>query len=71
MIPSAKIASRPSDPPENRLSRPSTLLPTLLRLSLSGQAFVDPGRDAVGFEIDACLPSLSAQVHCANETGAP
>jgi len=34
-------------------------------------AFVDPGRDAVGFEIDACLPSLTAQVHCANEAGAP
>jgi hypothetical protein len=30
-------------------------------------AFVDPGRDAVGFEIDACLPSPSAQVHCAND----
>jgi hypothetical protein len=30
-------------------------------------AFVDPGRNAVGFEIDACLPSPSAQVHCAND----
>jgi len=34
-------------------------------------AFVDPGRDAVGFEIDACLPSPSAQVHCANDVAAP
>lgn len=33
-------------------------------------AFVDPGRDAVGFEIDACLPSLSARVHCANDAAA-
>jgi predicted Zn finger-like uncharacterized protein len=33
-------------------------------------AFVDPGRDAVGFEIDACLPTLSARVHCANDAAA-
>jgi predicted Zn finger-like uncharacterized protein len=33
-------------------------------------AFVDPGRAAVGFEIDACLPTLSAQVHCANDAAA-
>jgi len=30
-------------------------------------AFVDPGRDAVGFEIDACLPGPSARVRCAND----
>lgn len=33
-------------------------------------AFVDPGRDAVGFEIDACLPTPGAQVHCANDAAA-
>jgi hypothetical protein len=33
-------------------------------------AFVDPGRDAVGFEIDACLPALSTRVHCANDAAA-
>lgn len=33
-------------------------------------AFVDPGRDAVGFEIDACLPSVNARVHCANDGAA-
>ena len=33
-------------------------------------AFVDPGRAAVGFEIDACLPALSARVHCANDAAA-
>jgi predicted Zn finger-like uncharacterized protein len=30
-------------------------------------AFVDPGKNAVGFEIDACLPAPSARVHCAND----
>jgi predicted Zn finger-like uncharacterized protein len=30
-------------------------------------AFVDPGRDAVGFEIDACLVTASARVQCAND----
>ena len=33
-------------------------------------AFVDPGRAAVGFEIDACLPAPSARVHCANDAAA-
>jgi predicted Zn finger-like uncharacterized protein len=30
-------------------------------------AFVDPGKNAVGFEIDACLPAPSSRVHCAND----
>lgn len=29
--------------------------------------FKDPGRDAVGFEIDACLPTPEGRVACANE----
>jgi predicted Zn finger-like uncharacterized protein len=33
-------------------------------------AFVDPGKNAVGFEIDACLPGASARVHCANDAAA-
>ena len=33
-------------------------------------AFVDPGKNAVGFEIDACLPAASARVHCANDAAA-
>jgi predicted Zn finger-like uncharacterized protein len=33
-------------------------------------AFADPGRNAVGFEIDACLPAASTRVHCANDAAA-
>jgi predicted Zn finger-like uncharacterized protein len=29
--------------------------------------FVDPGQQAVGFEIDACLPSPEGQITCAND----
>jgi Protein of unknown function (DUF3426) len=29
--------------------------------------FKDPGRDAVGFEIDACLPTPEGRIACANE----
>jgi hypothetical protein len=32
--------------------------------------FIDPGKNAVGFEIDACLPTPSARVHCANDAAA-
>jgi hypothetical protein len=31
-------------------------------------AFVDPGREAVGFEIDACLQESGGAIHCANDT---
>jgi predicted Zn finger-like uncharacterized protein len=33
-------------------------------------AFVDPGANAVGFEIDACLPASGGGVACANDAGA-
>lgn len=33
--------------------------------------FKDPGRDAVGFEIDACLPTPEGRVACANEAPTP
>jgi hypothetical protein len=29
--------------------------------------FKDPGRDAVGFEIDACLPTPEGRIACAND----
>jgi hypothetical protein len=31
--------------------------------------FVDPGANAVGFEIDACLPASGGGVACANDAG--
>ncbi|HEU4626100.1 MAG TPA: zinc-ribbon and DUF3426 domain-containing protein [Steroidobacteraceae bacterium] len=31
-------------------------------------SFKDPGRDAVGFEIDACLPTPEGGIACANDT---
>ena len=33
-------------------------------------SFKDPGRDAVGFEIDACLPTPEGRIACANDTPA-
>src|ERR1700722_4523294 len=68
-----RLASRDVAPRAYLVGAPpaaDALLPAGERVDAQ-MAFVDPGRDAVGFEIDACLPSLSAQVHCANETGAP
>jgi hypothetical protein len=32
--------------------------------------FKDPGQDAVGFEIDACLPDAAGKINCANDTAA-
>jgi hypothetical protein len=47
----------------------ATFLPPGERVDAQ-MAFVDPGRAAVGFEIDACLPAPSARVHCANDAAA-
>ena len=33
-------------------------------------AFIDPGTNAVGFEIDACLPAPGGSIACANDAGA-
>jgi hypothetical protein len=33
-------------------------------------AFVDPGSNAVGFEIDACLPAPAGGIACANDAAA-
>jgi hypothetical protein len=63
-----RIAAR-DVPPGNYL--PSAIPPTAL-LS-AGQridaemAFVDPGANAVGFEIDACLPAPAGGIACAND----
>jgi predicted Zn finger-like uncharacterized protein len=67
-----RLASRDVAPRAYLVGAPAAdaLLPAGERVDAQ-MAFVDPGRDAVGFEIDACLPSLSAQVHCANEAGVP
>jgi predicted Zn finger-like uncharacterized protein len=67
-----RLASRDVAPRAYLVGAPTAdaLLPAGERVDAQ-MAFVDPGRDAVGFEIDACLPSLTAQVHCANEAGAP
>ncbi|MBS0417321.1 MAG: DUF3426 domain-containing protein [Proteobacteria bacterium] len=63
-----RIASR-DVPPKSYLPR---AIPSTSRLS-AGQridaemAFVDPGADAVGFEIDACLPAPGGGIACAND----
>jgi len=67
-----RLASRDVPPRAYLVGTPvtDTLLPAGERVDAQ-MAFVDPGRDAVGFEIDACLPTPSAQVHCANDAAAP
>ena len=35
----------------------------------SEMGFVDPGTNAVGFEIDACLPARGGGIACANDVG--
>jgi predicted Zn finger-like uncharacterized protein len=66
-----RLASRDVPPQAYMVGTPSTgvLLPAGERVDAQ-MAFVDPGRDAVGFEIDACLPAVSARVHCANDAAA-
>jgi predicted Zn finger-like uncharacterized protein len=66
-----RLASRDVAPQVYLVGTPpaSATLPAGERVDAE-MAFVDPGRDAVGFEIDACLASPSAQVHCANDAAA-
>jgi predicted Zn finger-like uncharacterized protein len=66
-----RLAWRDVPPPAymGGASAAGALLPAGERVDAQ-MVFVDPGRDAVGFEIDACLPTLSARVHCANEAAA-
>jgi len=45
---------------------PSALLSAGERIDAE-MGFVDPGANAVGFEIDACLPTRGGEVTCAND----
>jgi predicted Zn finger-like uncharacterized protein len=63
-----RIASR-DVPPQSYLPRaipPSSLLSAGQRIDAE-MAFVDPGSNAVGFEIDACLPAPGGGISCAND----
>jgi predicted Zn finger-like uncharacterized protein len=63
-----RIASR-DVPPQSYLPRAiprSSLLSAGQRIDAE-MAFVDPGSNAVGFEIDACLPSPEGGIACAND----
>jgi predicted Zn finger-like uncharacterized protein len=66
-----RIAAR-DVPPQSYLPRavpPSSFLSAGQRIDAE-MAFVDPGSSAVGFEIDACLPSPEGAIACANEPSA-
>ena len=63
-----RIAAR-DVPPGNYLPRSipaASLLSAGQRIDAE-MAFVDPGSNAVGFEIDACLPAPAGAVACAND----
>lgn len=63
-----RIASR-DVPPQSYLPRAipgSSLLSAGQRIDAE-MAFVDPGSNAVGFEIDACLPAPGGGISCAND----
>jgi predicted Zn finger-like uncharacterized protein len=63
-----RIAAR-DVPPVNYLPRaipPASLLSAGQRVDAE-MAFVDPGSNAVGFEIDACLPAPAGGIACAND----
>jgi predicted Zn finger-like uncharacterized protein len=66
-----RIAARDVGPP-SYLPRP---VPALKFLSAGERidaemGFVDPGANAVGFEIDACLPTSGGEVTCAGDAAA-
>jgi predicted Zn finger-like uncharacterized protein len=63
-----RIAAR-DVPPGNYLPRATAsigYLPAGQRIDAE-MAFVDPGSNAVGFEIDACLPAPAGGIACAND----
>jgi predicted Zn finger-like uncharacterized protein len=63
-----RIAAR-DVPPQSYLPRAipaSSLLSAGQRIDAE-MAFVDPGSNAVGFEIDACLPAPDGGIACAND----
>jgi hypothetical protein len=49
-----------------RATAATTFLPAGQRIDAE-MAFVDPGANAVGFEIDACLPAPAGGIACAND----
>lgn len=53
-----------------RAIRPESLLSAGERIDAE-MAFVDPGANAVGFEIDACLPAPAGGIACANDSVSP
>lgn len=62
-----RIASRDVPPEVYAPKRaPKTLLDADQRIDAE-VAFVDPGQNAVGFEIDACLPTAGGSIACAND----
>jgi predicted Zn finger-like uncharacterized protein len=64
-----RIAAR-DVPPKSYLPpaiAPSSFLSAGQRVDAE-MAFVDPGSNAVGFEIDACLPEPGGSIACANDT---
>jgi predicted Zn finger-like uncharacterized protein len=63
-----RIASR-DVPPQSYLPRaiPSTSLLSSGQRIDAEMVFVDPGTNAVGFEIDACLPAPGGGISCAND----
>lgn len=64
-----RIAAR-DVPPGNYLPRaipPASFLSAGQRIDAE-MAFVDPGSNAVGFEIDACLPAPAGGIACANDS---
>jgi hypothetical protein len=63
-----RIASR-DVPPKSYLPRaiPSSSLLSAGQRIDAEIAFVDPGSNAVGFEIDACLPAPGGGISCAND----
>jgi predicted Zn finger-like uncharacterized protein len=66
-----RIAAR-DVPPESYLPRAipsSSFLSPGQRIDAE-MAFVDPGSNAVGFEIDACLPRPGGAIACANDASA-
>jgi len=64
-----RIASR-DVPPQSYLPRaiPRTSLLSAGQRIDAEMAFIDPGSNAVGFEIDACLPAPGGGISCANDT---
>jgi hypothetical protein len=66
-----RIAAR-DVPPQSYLPRAipgSAVLSAGQRVDAE-MAFVDPGSNAVGFEIDACLPAPGGGITCANDSAA-